>query len=560
MRPRRPLRSYALLALFGVPLLWLVTGSPRGATRNVDLLIRNARIVDGTGGAAYRGDLAIDGGRISEIAASLDRIGAPRVIEAEGRVVAPGFIDMMGQGSLPLVLDPASAESKLRQGITTMLSGEGGSPAPLTDEMAARLADAIGRDVQWRGYAEYFAFLESEGIGLNVVHNVGATQIRRAVLGERAVEPDGGQLARMRAHVEEAMLAGAAGVSTALIYPPATYASTDELVALCRVAARHGGVYFTHMRNEGVRLLEAIDEAIEVGRRAGIPVHIFHLKAAGRDNWPLMTRALDRIAEARAAGLRVTADIYPYLRNGIGLRAFIHPRHFTEGTGPLLERLEDPAARDRIRREIETTYDWENWYKHVGEDWNEVLVSDVGEGVGREIIGRSIAEVATARGADPWAVFFDLVRAGDVSVNPRSMNEAQKVEAMRAPFVAFDTDAPPTNPGSAEGTHPRAFGAFARVLAKYVREEGVLSLEEAVRRLASLPAEILGLEDRGRIEVGAVADLVIFDPDEVRDRATFTEPLRYSEGFDFVLVGGEPAIDEGRATGAKVGEVIRRAR
>lgn len=559
MRPRTSPGSSALLVLVGVPLLWQVTGSPPGGTRDVDLLIRNARIVDGSGEAPYGGDLAIEDGRISEIGASLD-VRAARVIDAAGRVVAPGFIDMMGQGSLPLALDPASAESKLRQGITTMLSGEGGSAAPLTDEMAARLADAIGREVPWRGYAEYFDFLESEGIGLHVVHNVGATQIRRAVLGERAVEPDAGQLERMRAHVEEAMEAGAVGVSTALIYPPATYATTDELVALCRVAARYGGVYFTHMRNEGVRLLEAIDEALEVGRRAGVPVHIFHLKAAGRDNWPLMGRAIERIEEARATGLRVTADIYPYLRNGIGLQAFIHPRHFTEGAAPLLERLADPAVRDGIRREIETTYDWENWYKHVGEDWGEVLVSDVGEGIDRAIIGRSIAEVAAGRGADPWQVFFDLVRAGEVSVNPRSMNEAQKVEAVRAPFVAFDTDAPPTNPATAEGTHPRAFGAFARVLAKYVREDGVLSLEEAVRRLSSLPAEILGLEDRGRIEVGAIADLVVFDSAAVRDRATFTEPLRYSEGFDFVLLAGLPAIDEGRATGVKAGEVIRRGR
>lgn len=558
LAPRAPLPPSIALALAALALAGVPPSPLPGAkaVQEADLLLRNARVVDGSGKPSYRADLAIRDGRIAAIGALGDRPAA-RVIDAAGRVVAPGFIDMMGQGSLPLALEPRSAESKLRQGITTMLSGEGGSPAPLDDAMAERLARRIGQEVPWRDYEGYFAFLESRGIGLHVIHNVGATRIRRVVLGERAVEPDAGQLARMRELVAEAMEAGAVGVSTALIYPPATYASTDELVALCEVAARYGGVYFTHMRNEGVRLLEAVDEAIEVGRRAGIPVHIFHLKAAGRANWSLMERALERIEAARAEGLRVTADIYPYVRNGIGLRAFIHPRHFTEGTAALLARLDDPAVREEIRREMESTYDWENWYRHVGRDWDEVLVADVGEGVDDAIVGRTLAEVAADRGVDPWSVFFELVRGGDVGVMPRSMNEAQKAAALRAPFVAFDTDAPPTDPATAGGTHPRAFGAFARVLAKYVREDGLLTLEEAVRRLAALPAEILGLEDRGRIEVGAIADLVVFDPDRVQDRATFTEPLRYAEGFDFVLLRGVPAIDEGRVTGAKAGEVIR---
>lgn len=521
-----------------------------------DLILSGGRVVDGTGSAARVADVAVKDGRIAAVG-EVDTAGADRVIDASGLVVAPGFIDMMGQTSLPLITDPPSAKSKLRQGITTMLTGEGGSPAPQDDRTASGLEEEIDRPVSWRSYEEYFSLLEKEGLPLNVAHNVGATQVRRIVLGDEDVQPDSAQMQRMKRLVDESMQAGAVGLSTALIYPPATYASTDELVELARIAGRYGGTYFTHMRNEGNRVLEAIREAVEIGRRAEVPVHIFHLKAAGRDNWPLMEEALDLIRDAREEGIEVTADVYPYLRNGIGLGSFIHPRHYREGEEALRERLSDPAFRRQLREEIETTYDWENWYRHVGEDWGQVLISSVGDEGDPRRVGRTIREVAEARGVSAWTAFFDLVEQGGVSVNPKSMNERQKELAMQAPFVCFDTDYWPVNPDRVEGAHPRAFGAFPRVLGKYVREREVISLPEAVHKLASLPASILGLEDRGTIEAGKRADLVAFDPGTVRDRATFTDPLRYPVGIPYVVVNGAVAIDDGVWTEARPGTVVR---
>ena len=533
------------------------TGSPAAAEAVLhDVLLVDGRVGDGTGGPSYAADVAVRDGRIVAVG-RLENARAADTVDASGRVVAPGFVDMMGQASHPLAFHPPTAESKLRQGITTMLSGEGWSPAPLDDRTAREFADGLDRDVTWRTYDEYLSLLEREGIALNVVHTVGAAQVRRIVLGEEDVDPTPEQTARMQALVEEAMVDGAAGLSTALIYPPGSYATTEELVELARAAGRHGGSYFTHMRNESHRVVEAVEEAIRIGREAGVPVHIFHLKAAGRENWPLMEEALDRIRQARADGLRVTADIYPYVRNGIGLGSFLHPRHYAKGREAFLQTLSDPEVRRRLREEVETTTDWENWYHHVGEDWGEVLIAGVGSPEDRDLVGRSLAEAARHRGVDPWDLFFDLVRGGGVSVNPRSMNQEQKRQAMRAPFVCFDTDASPLDPERVDASHPRAFGSFPRVLAKYVREEGVLSLEEAVRRLSSLPAGILGLEDRGTIRPGARADLVVFDPDRVRDRATFEDPLRYAEGIDDVFVDGVAVIRGGEVTGALPGTPIR---
>lgn len=524
-----------------------------------DLLVRDGRVVDGTGGPSYAADVAVRDGRVAAVG-DLDGAVAGDTVDASGRVVAPGFVDMMGQASHPLAFHPPSAESKLRQGITTQLSGEGWSPAPLDDRTAGEFAEGLDREVTWRTYEEYLSLLEAEGVALNVVHSVGAAQVRRIVLGEEDVDPTPAQIEHMQALVEESMRDGAAGLSTALIYPPGSYATTDELIELARAAGRHGGSYFTHMRNESHRVVEAVEEAIRIGREAGVPVHIFHLKAAGQDNWPLMEEALDRIRRARAEGQRVTADIYPYVRNGIGLGSFLHPRHYADGRQAFLETLSDPGVRERLREEVETTTDWENWYHHVGQDWGEVLIAGVGSEEDRDLLGRSLAEAAEHRGVDPWTLFFDLVQEGGVSVNPRSMNQEQKRQALSAPFVAFDTDASPMDPERVDSAHPRAFGSFPRVLAKYVREEGILSLEDAVRRLTSLPADILGLEDRGTIRPGARADLVVFDPERVRDRATFEDPLLFAEGIDDVFVNGEAVVRGGRVTGARPGTLVRHGR
>jgi N-acyl-D-aspartate/D-glutamate deacylase len=312
------------------------------------------------------------------------------------------------------------------------------------------------------------------------------------------------------------------------------------------------------MRNESNRLLEAIDETLRVGREASIPVHIYHLKAAGQENWPLMTEALARLREAREGGLEVTADIYPYIRNGIGLGSFLHPRHYAKGTGPFLEALSDPELRKTLRKEVEETGDWENWYRHVGKDWANVLLTEVGpESPSSDLVGLSIAEAAARRNRDVWDVFFDLVAEGGTGVCPQSMDEEQKKLAMKEPYVAFDNDSEPTNPRSVASSHPRAFGAFPRILAKYVREEGVIPLPEAIRKLTSFPASILKLERRGRIDVGYAADLVVLDPQEVRDTATFTDPLSYSVGIDDVLVNGVPVIANGKATGKLPGKALR---
>ena len=464
---------------------------------------------------------------------------------------------MMGQATTVLLTDPPSAESKLRQGITTYLSGEGGSAAPRSPEDPA--VEMQGDQRAWQTYGEYFQLLEHYGIPINVVHDVGLTQVRRVVLGDEDVQPTAEQLEEMKLLVRQAMEDGAVGTSTSLIYPPAVYATTEELIELTRVAGEYGGVYFTHMRNESHALLDAIREAIAIGSGAGVPVHIYHLKAAGQENWPLMADALALIDSARAGGMDVTADIYPYIRNGIGLGSFLHPRHYAGGTAAFLETLGDPALRAELRLEVETTSDWENWYRHVGMNWDDVLIVSASDGVNPAVINQSITEAAQMLGTDPWNAFFDLVQAGGVSVNPRSMNEEQKWLALGAEYVMIDTDASPVNPVNTEGAHPRAFGAFPRVIAKYVREDSVLSLEDAVHRMSLMAARRLGLHDRGIIAPGMLADLVVFDPEQIRDMAEFgAGATQYAEGVDYLFVNGTPVIDDGQLMDVMPGRVLRR--
>lgn len=555
---RTPLPRYAFqLAALAIGLAACAT-SPPAQPDPYDFVIANAWVVDGTGAPGFTADVAVRGDVIVAVG-DLGNAPAVRTIDAQGRVLSPGFVDMMGQSSLVLITDPPSAESKLRQGITTYLSGEGGSPAPQSAETLGTPPVVEGRTLEWRTYAEYFAVLESFGIPINVVHDVGLTQVRRVVLGEEDVAPSPEQLDAMRALVRQGMEDGAVGVSTSLIYPPAIYASTEELIELSRVAGEYGGVYFTHMRNESAGVLDAIREAITIGEGADVPVHIYHLKAAGRENWPLMKDALALIDSARAAGLDVTADIYPYIRNGIGLGSFLHPRHYARGTEAFLETLDDPAVRAELRREVETTTDWENWYRHVGMDWDKVLIVSAPDSVNPDVVNRSVAEAADVLGTDPWNAFFDLVQANGVSVNPESMNEEQKWQALAAPYVMIDTDASPVNPATSASSHPRAFGAFPRVIAKYVREDNAITLEEALRRMTSLAADRLGLVDRGRVQEGQVADLVLFDPELLEDAADFgAEAMRYSEGVDFLWVNGALVIDDGVLTEARPGQLLKR--
>lgn len=518
-----------------------------------DLILRGGRVLDGSGNAWFRADIAIRDGRITAIG-NLANQTARRVIALKGEMVAPGFIDMMGTSSIPLLLDPASAESKLRQGITTIMAGEGGSAAPQNDQTLPDEVKAAG--FRWSTYAEYHKLLEQRGIGVNVVHNVGAAQIRRLVIGEVDRAPTPPELDRMKALVDQAMRDGAAGLSTALIYPPGTYAKTAELVELAKVTARYGGFYSTHMRNESFAVLDAIRESIEIGEKAGVPVHIYHLKAAGEENWPLMAKAIETIAAARRRGLDVTADIYPYIRNGIDLGSFIPPHHYSRGRKAFFDTLPSADLRARLRKEIESTRDWENWYRHVGRNWDNVLVAQLPAKEDKAWEGKSVAEIARMRNKEEWDTFFDLVLRG-ANVNPKSMNEEQKHLALRTEWVSFCTDAPPANILTATGAHPRAFGSFARVLAKYVRDEKIISVEAAVRKMSSLAANRLRLYDRSRIAIGMMADLVVFDPEKVQDMASFTKPLAFPEGMPYVIVNGVIAIDNHKWTGARSGRVLR---
>ena len=524
--------------------------------QSYDLVIRGARIVDGTGNPWFRGDIAVRADRIVAIG-KLGDVGAARVIDARDRVVAPGFVDLMGVTSLVFLTDPPSAESRLRQGITTSMAGEGGSHAPQNERTLGRGVAIGGNTMQWRTWAEYFRIVEQQGVPLNLVHNVGAAQIRRVVIGDADDKPTAAQLDQMRALVREAMQDGAVGYSTALIYPPGIYATREELIEMGKVVAEYGGTYFTHMRNESGQLLDAIRESIAIGEAAGVPVHIYHLKAAGEANWPLFPQALDLIRSARNRGLDVTTDIYPYIRNGLGLESFVHPRHFASGHAAFVKTLSSKDVRAALRREIETDGAWENWYHHVGRDWNKVLITAVGPTTDRAIVGMSVQQAAAHLKKDVWDAVFDLVTAGGVVVAQESMNEDQKRQALRAPFVAIETDSPPANPATTASSHPRAFGAFPRVLAKYVREERVLDLEDAIRRMTSLPASRIGLRDRGTIAVGMAADLVVFDPQQIQDRATFTAPLEYATGVDYLVVNGKLVIDDGKLTTERPGRVLR---
>jgi N-acyl-D-amino-acid deacylase len=510
-----------------------------------DLLIKNGRIVDGTGSPWYTADLAIKDGKIAAIG-QLTQATARQTIDASGKIVSPGFIDMMGQTAAPFLKDPNTVFNLLSQGITTINAGEGGSDAPLSD------ADA--KLMGWQTMRQFLAKLDASGMPMNMVQTVGHTQIRSIVIGDKDQQASPLQLDRMRALVQEAMEAGAIGVSTSLIYPPAIYGSEQEITELTKVAGQYGGRYFTHMRNEGDRLLEAIDEALRIGVAAGTPVHIYHLKTAGQANWGKMDQALARIKAARAAGQEVGVDVYPYINNGLGVRALLHPRHSADGQVALLTKLKDPAARAEMRKEMETTGGWENWYAHAGKDWSRIIVANLGPTPYAIYNGQSIGAIAAATGKSPWDVFFDLCPY-DVFAGPQSMSEANKMKAMREEFTSFDTDNGPML--SKDAAHPRGFGAFPRILSRYVKDLGALSLEGAIHRMSAVGANEVMAYDRGRLSPGLAADIVIFDFNKIRDKATFESPAAVSEGVEWVLVNGVIVLADGKYTGAKPGKVIR---
>jgi N-acyl-D-amino-acid deacylase len=537
----------------------------RAQADSLDVVIRHGRIIDGTGSPWYAGDIGIRAGRIAALG-RLDSVAARQSIDADGQVVAPGFIDMLGQSELTLLVAP-SLPSKIFQGITTEISGEGGSAGPLNDSIVA--ADRPDYDhfkvtPDWRTLGEYFARLEKQGIGINFASYVGATQVRRMVLGDGDRTPTPEELDRMKALVRDAMREGAVGVSTSLQYPPAPYAHTDELVALATEASALGGMYATHMRSEGVDIDAALDEAISIGRDARIPVEIWHLKVAGKRNWGRMPRVIAKIDSARRAGVDIAADTYAYPAWFNSMSAFVPPWAHDGGDVKLVERLRDPAARRRIRRDmLDPKGTWDNEWQEIPGP-SSVLIGVVQNPALKEYQGKTLAQVAALRHTDAIDALLDVLAEDKAYtyVAVFGMAEPDITLALRQPWVSIDNDSQGTTPEGLLGQehpHPRAYGTFPRILRKYVREERRLTLEDAIRKFTSLPAQRMRLGDRGVLKVGMWADVVVFDPAKVRDRATFAEPNQLSEGMQWVLVNGVPVIAGGRATGALPGRVLRGA-
>jgi N-acyl-D-aspartate/D-glutamate deacylase len=545
--------------------LALAPAALRAQADPFDVVIRHGRIIDGTGSPWYGGDIGIRGGRIAAIG-RLDSLAARQTIDAASQVVAPGFIDMLGQSELTLLVAP-SLPSKIFQGITTEISGEGGSAGPLNDSIIA--ADRPDYDhykvtPDWRTLGEYLARLEKQGIGINFASYVGATQVRRMVLGDGDRTPTPEELDRMKALVRDAMREGAVGVSTSLQYPPAPYAHTDELVALATEASALGGMYATHMRSEGVDIDAALDEAITIGRDARIPVEIWHLKVAGKRNWGRMPQVIAKIDSARRAGVDIAADTYAYPAWFNSMSAFVPPWAHDGGDVKLVERLRDPAARRRIRRDmLDPKGTWDNeWQEIPGA--SSVLIGVVQNPALKEYQGKTLAQVAALRHTDAIDALLDVLAEDKAYtyVAVFGMAEPDITLALRQPWVSIDNDSQgttPEGPLGQEHPHPRAYGTFPRILRKYVREERRLTLEDAIRKFTSLPAQRMRLGDRGVLKVGMWADVVVFDPAKVRDRATFAEPNQLSEGMQWVLVNGVPVIAGGRATGALPGRVLRGA-
>src|ERR1022692_4517735 len=549
-----------LLALF---IVLSCTSSGWPLPQPFDLVITNGHIIDGTGSPWYSGDIGIRDGHIAAIG-NLSAAARQRTLDAKGRVIAPGFIDMLGQSEMTILVD-ARLPSKIYQGITTEVTGEGGSAAPLNDAIIAE--DRIGFEhyqinPDWRTFRQYFSRLEKQGMGINLASFVGATQVRRMVLGEADVQPAPEQLEKMKALVRDAMRAGAVGVSTSLMYAPAPYAKTEELIALASEASKFGGIYATHMRVESDSVLEAIDEAVRIGREAHIPVEIWHFKIAGKKNWGHMPELIARVNQARAAGVDVEADTYAYTAWFNNMSAFVPAWAHDGGDAKLIERLKDPVIRARIRKEMETpSKDWDNEWQEISGP-QDVMIGVVQNPELKQFQGKRLSEVAAASHQDAIDTLFDFLIADKAftSCAVFGMSEPDVALALQQPWVSIDNDSSGTSPDGILGEehpHPRAYGTFPRILRKYVREEKKLTLEEAIRKFSSLPAQRMRFTDRGVLKQGMWADVVVFDPETIRDLATFDDPNQLSYGMDFVLVNGVPVIDNGKMTGVLPGIVLR---
>ena len=541
---------------------------PVAAQQAFDAVITNGHIMDGTGSPWYSGDVGIRDGKIAAIG-NLSAASRKQTINAKGMVVAPGFIDMLGQSELTILVDPR-LPSKIYQGITTEVTGEGGSVAPLNDTLIKADHDSYEHfklTADWHTLSEYFTRLEKQGIGINLATYVGATQVRRMVLGDTDVQPTLQQLNQMKELVRQGMREGAVGVSTSLMYAPAPYAKTEELIALATEAAKFGGIYASHIRSEGDNVLESLDEAIHISREAHIPVEIWHFKVGGKKNWGRMPEAIAKVEAARQSGVDIAADTYAYPAWYNSMSAFIPPWAHDGGTEKLIERLKDPTTRQRIRKDIlAPEHPWDNeWGEIPGPE--AVLIGAVHNAKLRPLLGKTLAEIAVNWNKDhpdkdAMDTLFDLLVEDDAftEVAVFAMSESDVALALQQPWVSVDNDSEGTSPEGLLGQdhpHPRAYGTFPRILRKYVREEKKLTLEDAIRKFSSLPAQRMRLTDRGVLKAGMWADVVVFDPATIRDMATFEKPNQLSEGMRFVLVNGTPVIEEGKMTGSLPGRVLR---
>ena len=527
-----------------------------------DLIVKGGTVYDGTGAAPQHVDVAIRGDRIAGLG-DFSKASAPTIINARGLAVAPGFINMLSWSTESLIQDGRS-ESEIRQGVTTEIMGEGESMGPVNDrvrEHMLREQKDIKYDVKWNTLAEYLQYLEKRGISCNVASFIGATTIREYVIGfdDRAPRPD--ELDQMRALVRQEMESGALGIGTSLIYPPAFYAKTDELIELCKVAAKYQGKYISHMRSQGNQLLQALDELIRIARQANIPAEVYHIKAAGRKNWGKIDSLLSRIESAQKDGLKIRANMYTYTAAGTGLDACLPPWTEEGGYPALFKRLRDPAMRAKIAAEVKIDTDkWENLYLAAGSPDKILLVGFKSEKM-KPLTGKSLAEVAKLRGKDPIETIMDLIAEDESRIDSIYflMSEENVKKEIAKPWISFGSDEASQAPEGVflkSNPHPRAYGCFARVLGKYVRDEKVITLPQAIRKLSGLPATNLGLDHRGFLKEGMFADVVVFDPATMADRATFDKPHQYAIGMKHVFVNGVQVIKEGEHTDAKPGRAL----
>jgi len=532
------------------------------AQARYDVIIRGGTLYDGTGAAGRRADVAIRGDRIAGVG-DFASAAATTVIDAKGLAVAPGFINMLSWATESLLVDGRS-QGDIRQGVTLEIFGEGNSMGPLNDDMKKRMVEQMGDikyDITWTTLSEYLQELERRGVSTNVASYLGATTVREHVIGLEDKKPTPQQLDAMRAIVRKEMEAGALGIGSSLIYAPAFYASTEELIELCKVAASYRGKYISHMRSEGNRLLEAVEELIRISREAKIPAEIYHLKAAGQANWAKMDKVIQMVEQARKEGLKITADMYTYPAGATGLDAAMPPWVLDGGYEAAYKRLADPEMRKKIANAITTqTNDWENLYLAAGSPDRVLLVEFKSEKL-KPLTGKTLAEAAKLRGENPVDTIMNLVledrtRVGTVYF---MMSEDNIRKQLRLPWVSLGSDAgsmAPEPPFTRSSAHPRAYGNFARLLGRYVRDEKIIPLAEAVHRMSGLPATNLDLKDRGFVREGMFADVVVFDPATIADRATFEKPHQYSLGMQHVFVNGAQVLENGEHTGAKPGRAV----